>query len=142
MAADNSPLAGKKHAGGRPLKFPTVDLLEEAIEGYFAVTTPRNYTITGLAMALDVDRLTLINYENRDEFFNTIKRAKTKIEYGYEMTLRERGSAGDIFGLKNFGWKDKVEQDLTTNGKDLPTPILGNMNVLSDNSDSQDIIPQ
>lgn len=142
MVADNSPLAGKKHAGGRPLKYKSLADMQPLIDDYFATTPPRTQTITGLALALDTDRTTIINYENRDEFFDAIKRAKNRVEHAYELSLRERGGAGDIFGLKNFGWKDRVEQDLTTNGKDLPTPILGNMNVLSDNSNSQDTIPQ
>ena len=37
-------------------------------------------TISGLAVALDTSRQTLINYEEREEFFDTIKRAKQFIE--------------------------------------------------------------
>lgn len=104
---------------GRPLKFKSVEDLEKKIEAYFVSVVPRQYTITGLAMALDVDRDTLLNYEDRPEFFGTIKRAKTRIEWGYELTLRERGSSGDIFGLKNFGWTDKSEQDITSKGEQI-----------------------
>lgn len=108
--ADNSPTTGK-HAGGRPLKYKTLADMQPLIDKFFEDTPSKQQTITGLAVALDTDRVTLINYENRDEFFNAIKSAKTRIEYAYELTLRERGGAGDIFGLKNFGWRDKVEQE-------------------------------
>lgn len=101
--------------GGRPLKFKTVKSLQRKIDAYFDVTVPGNYTITGLALALDTSRETLMNYEDRPEFFDTIKKAKNKIEYGYELSLRTRGSAGDIFGLKNFGWRDK--QDIENSGE-------------------------
>lgn len=106
---------------GRPLKFKSPDELQEKIDAYFANVVPRQYTITGLAIALDVDRDTLLNYQDKPEFFGTIKRAKTKIEWGYELTLRERGSSGDIFGLKNFGWTDKTEQDITSKGEQIMT---------------------
>lgn len=97
---------------GRPLKFKTPAELEKRAELYFAVTPPAIQTITGVALHLDTSRETLINYENRDEFFYTVKKIKDRIEYAYELSLRQRGSAGDIFGLKNFGWTDmrQVEQ--------------------------------
>lgn len=104
---------------GRPLKFQSVDDLQEQIDAYFATVVPSQYTITGLAMALGVDRLTLINYQDREEFFNTIKDAKTKVEFGYELSLRANGRAGDIFGLKNFGWTDKTETDITSKGESV-----------------------
>lgn len=100
---------GQKHPGGRPLKYKALEDMQPLIDGYFKITPPTQQTITGLALALDTDRTTLINYENRDEFFDAIKRAKTRIENAYELSLRVNGRAGDIFGLKNFGWSDKSE---------------------------------
>ena len=96
-------------AGGRPLKFENVEQMQKLIDKYFAETPDDEITITGLALALDTDRKTLINYENRDEFFNTIKKAKTMVELSYEKSLRKNGRTGDIFALKNFGWTDKQE---------------------------------
>lgn len=96
---------------GRPLKYSSVEEMEEKIQEYFKKTPMEELTITGLALALDTDRKTLINYENRDEFFNTIKKAKTRIENSYELSLRKNGRTGDIFALKNFGWQDKQEID-------------------------------
>ncbi|KXK66847.1 hypothetical protein, partial [Christensenella minuta] len=37
------------------------------------------------------------------------KKAKLKIENAYEKRLIGRGNGGDIFALKQFGWKDKQE---------------------------------
>lgn len=37
--------------------------------------------------------------------------------------------------LANHGWKQQI--DVTTNGKDLPTPILGGMSVYRDDSDKE-----
>lgn len=95
--------------GGRPLLFTTKEDLDAKIQAYFAATPPTQQTITGLALALDTSRETLINYEKRQEYFDTVKKAKDRIEHAYELSLRVRGSAGDIFGLKNFGWTDRSE---------------------------------
>lgn len=94
---------------GRPLKFKSVDELQEKIDKYFNETLREELSITGLALALDTSREVLCNYENRDEFVDTIKKAKLKVENSYELSLRKYGRTGDIFALKNFGWKDKQE---------------------------------
>ena len=97
--------------GGRPLKFKTPEIMQTLIDAYFeeCKTNDIPLTITGLALALDTSRETLLNYEERDEFFDTVKRAKLRVEHDYELSLRANGRAGEIFGLKNFGWKDKSE---------------------------------
>jgi hypothetical protein len=112
---------------GRPLKWETPEIMQTAIDTYFKETPQSRWTITGLAMALDTDRQTLINYSEREEFFDTIRRAKIKIENVYEMDLRERGHIGNIFALKNFGWKDKTEVDATINQGKL-TSLLDQFN--------------
>ena len=111
---------------GRPLKFETPEILDEKIQAYFKECDDKEipYTITGLAMALDTDRITLINYEEKPEFINTIKRAKTKIENAYEMRLIEKGRSGDIFALKNFDWTDRQEVDNTVGFKNSPVSEL------------------
>lgn len=107
---------------GRPLKYNSVEEMEKIIQEYFKNTKEEELTITGLALALDTDRKTLINYENRDEFFNTIKKAKTRIENSYEKSLRKNGRTGDIFALKNFGWHDKVENEISGS---INNPLVG-----------------
>lgn len=101
---------------GRPLKFKSVEELQKKIDAYFKKTPKDEWTITGLAMALDTYRQTLINYEGKDEFVDTIKKAKQKVENGYEIDLKKSGRSGTIFALKNFDWRDKTETDLTTQG--------------------------
>jgi len=98
---------------GRPLKFQSVEELQGKIENYFNVTPKDEWTITGLALALDTSRETLINYENKDEYFDTIKKSKLIVENGYEIDLKKHGRPGTIFALKNFDWKDKSEIDQT-----------------------------
>lgn len=113
----------------RPLKFETVKELEEKIFKYFQETQREEWTITGLAIALDTFRSVLVDYgsgkydkEDR-EFSNTVKKAKHLVEHSYEIDLKKHGRSGTIFALKNFDWKDKNETDITSGG--LPLPILG-----------------
>jgi len=102
---------------GRPLKFESVEELEKKINEYFDKTPKTEITITGLALALDTSRETLCNYEKKDEYFDTIKKAKDKVQLEYELDLRRKGRSGDIFALKNFGWKDKIEQKIDADVK-------------------------
>lgn len=106
----------KKHEGGRPLKFSTPEEMQEKIDAYFAECEVKEKpkTMCGLALALGIDRKTLCNYSNKDEFFHTIKEARQIVEgQNEEMLISGKGSAtGIIFNLKNnFGWVDKSEVD-------------------------------
>lgn len=104
---------------GRPLKFESVEDLQRQVDLYFETTPKDEWTITGLAMALDTYRSVLCDYEKLDErkeYSNTIKKAKLKVENGYEIDLKKSGRSGTIFALKNFDWKDKNETDITTGG--------------------------
>lgn len=113
--------------GGRPLKFKTVQDLEDQIKQYFkncdSIEEP--YTITGLAVALDTSRETLCNYEEREEYFDTIKRAKDKCEKYLEINALKGklNPAFSIFNLKNnYGWKDKNESEVY--GKNGPLEFV------------------
>lgn len=108
------PEAKPKNAGGRPLILESVEEFNRRANAYFESTPLLEWTITGLAVALNTSRQTLMNYENRDAFFDAVKAVKDKIEMSYEIGLRKRGGAGDIFGLKNFNWTDRheIESDL------------------------------
>jgi len=115
----------KKIRVGRPPKFETVDDFVAAAEAYLIETPEEEWTVTGLALALGTTRETLDDYQNKQEFSDSVKRAKQYVQHAYEKSLRKNGRAGDIFGLKNFGWKDvqekKVEQEVTVKG--LPENI-------------------
>ena len=134
-----------KHFRGRPPKFNNVEDLQVKIDEYFAscwtqkidssgnplflrnrrglkTNTPINvqtqpYTITGLAVFLGIESDTLLNYQAKDEFFGTIKRAKQRCEaYAEAQLFIGRNVAGAIFNLKNnYGWKDKIETEHSGN---------------------------
>ena len=95
------------------LKYKTKEELQKGIDKYFDDCDKDNkpYTISGLALSLDIDRRTLLNYGEREEFFPLIKRAKARVENMLEENLYRLGNnSGIIFNLKNnYGWKDNIE---------------------------------
>lgn len=114
-----------KHPGGRPLKFGTAEEIESKANEYFNSTPQNLWTITGLALALDTSRKVLQEYQDeRPEFSNTIKRIKAKIEHAYELRGMEKGTAFDIFRLKNMGWRDKTETDITSGGDKIKGALV------------------
>lgn len=116
---------------GRPLSFKTVEDLQKQIDEYFdfcdnrikkvvdklgreyAITDQAPYTMSGLARRLGVDRRTLVNYSNKEEFFPTIREARARVEEDVETRMMEtKNEKGAAFSLKNnFEWKDKSEED-------------------------------
>ena len=102
-----------KHPGGRPPKYNAKEEMQMKINKYFAECDEKNrpYTVTGLALALDLDRKSLLNYQEKDEFFHTIKKAKQKVEnYLEERLIGDSSVTGIIFNLKNnYDWRDKQE---------------------------------
>lgn len=107
---------------GRPLKFKSVDELQEKIEHYFESCHNMNgdlirpYTISGLALALDTSRQTLLDYEDKEEYSDTIKKAKAKIEnFAEEQLFTNRNTAGVIFNMvNNWGWRNKQDVEAKT----------------------------
>jgi hypothetical protein len=110
---------------GRPLRFKTVEELQTVIDGYFDSCQNsqgdiiRPYTITGLALHLETTRQVILNYEAREQFTDTIKRAKLKIEnFAEESLFTSKQTAGVIFNLvNNHKWinKQDVESFNTNN---------------------------
>lgn len=98
---------------GAPRKYETAEEMQFAIDDYFASSDEENepISITGLALALGFcSRQALINYENYSkEFYDTIKKAKLKVENAYEKRLIRRGNGGDVFALKQFEWTDRQD---------------------------------
>lgn len=121
----------KVNKAGRPFKFTDPDKLDSQIEDFFKWCKENNKipTVTGLAVHLDTDRHTLLNYENslddptydkldydvKVRLITSIKRAKQRVESEYEQALFNKNSAvGAIFTLKNnYKWVDKQEVEQT-----------------------------
>lgn len=92
---------------GKPLKY-TPESLQEAINTYFKDTDFEDWTVTGLALVVGSKQL-LQDYQNRDGYKEIVTHAKLKVENSYELMLRKKSRAGDIFALKNMGWTDRQE---------------------------------
>lgn len=92
-------------------------------EMQWRISEPKTMTISGLAVFLDTSRETLINYQERPEFFDTIKEAKDIIENHWEQRLDGSNVTGVIFNLKNnWKWADKTEQEITNPDGSLNNP--------------------
>ena len=94
---------------GRPLLFETPEDLKKAINKYFEETEEKEITVTGLALALGTSRESLNNYSKKEGYQDIVNQARLIVQNSYEKDLRRQGRSGDIFALKNFGWKDKQE---------------------------------
>lgn len=103
------------------------------------MTKQKPYTITGLALYLDTSRETLLQYKEREEFVDSIKKAKDRCHNYVEDSLLTSNPTGAIFNLKNnYGWKDKTETDLTSGGEKLGATISFTDKPETDNSDKDD----
>lgn len=68
-------------------------------------------TITGLCRFMGFSsRDALGEYEKRGAgFADAVKRARLMVEHSYERRLDRDRPTGAIFGLKNFGWSDRMD---------------------------------
>ena len=117
-------------AGGQPRKYKTVIELESAIQAYMNnLPTKEKLLSNGETVLVPVPTISglcyELGYESRQSFYDlekipeysyTIKRARLFIEKEYEEQLQIGNTTGAIFALKNMGWKDKTETDVTTKG--------------------------
>ena len=131
----------EKRPVGRPPAFTSVEEMQVLIDKYFEECDGkpfldkdgnpmrnkdgkiirddrRPYTVTGLALALGFNsRTSLLNYEGKEEFVNTILRAKARVEkYAEERLYDNNGANGAKFSLANNfkGWTEKqtIESDV------------------------------
>lgn len=125
--------------GGRPPKYKSKKEIQNKIDKYFedcegtvlkdddgnpvlnkyggvVVVGSKPPTITGLALALGfASRQALLNYEGRDEFNDTITRAKARVEqYAEERLFDREGANGAQFSLRNNfrGWNGEKEGNI------------------------------
>ena len=110
---------------GRPVKYATPEKMQIAIDAYFDSCFDADeetgkrvqvepFTITGLALALDLTRQGLCEYEAKEAFSDTIQKAKLRVEqYAEKSVFTARNPAGAIFILKNHGWSDTQKLELT-----------------------------
>ncbi|MDD5355070.1 MAG: terminase small subunit [Candidatus Omnitrophica bacterium] len=94
---------------------PKIDKLGNIIHdknGNEILEQTRPFTMSGLAYALDLSRVGLLNYSKRPEFISTIMRARQRCEiYAEERLFDKDGCQGAKFSLINNyeNWKDKTD---------------------------------
>lgn len=101
---------------GRPPVFQSPEEFERAADAYFALCEAKEKvpTVNGLALALGFNsRQSLLNYAEKPEFLDTVKAVRTRLEAEWEQRLGGPNAAGTIFWLKNQGWTDKTEQQIS-----------------------------
>lgn len=106
----------------RPPKFTDPDEFTRIADEYFAACDTKEvpYTVNGLALALGLCRQSLLNYGENAQFLDAVKAVRTRLEAHWEQRLGGPNAAGTIFWLKNQGWSDKTEQEISgKGGKDL-----------------------
>ena len=113
-------IAEKGDEGEDVVSYETRPVLNKHGEEVFYQIRP--FTVTGLALALDTTRETLLDYEKNPEnadYSDTIKRAKQRIHnYAEEFLFNGKNVTGAIFNLKNnWGYVDRTETDVTTKGR-------------------------
>lgn len=128
-------------SAGRPPKYRTAEEMQTKIDEYFkecegeilrdkngepiidkwgnaVIVRAKPLTITGLALALGFNtRQALLNYQGKEEFVDTILRAKSIVEqYAEERLYDKDGANGAKFSLANnfSGWREKqsIEADV------------------------------
>ena len=131
---------------GRPPMYQTAEEMQEKIDAYFEsckgryledddgnyvltksglpiIVDARPLTITGLALALGfASRQALLNYQAKDEFHDTILRAKARVEcYAEERLFDKDGANGAKFSLANNfdGWREKQDVNIVSRLEDL-----------------------
>lgn len=109
---------------GRPPKYRNPEEIQHEANKYFnrrldadgnpklnesgQVKSPITYT--GLCLALDLSRECFDRYMEKEEFHDTMKALKMRVESYYENRLSYANATGSIFALKSMaGWKDASE---------------------------------
>jgi hypothetical protein len=114
-----------KNKGGRPAMFQSASKVESLALQYFTKCDEDSepYTIYGLSMALNTSPSTLRGYANESvqsvspDVHAAIKNALMKVCRYYEANLSSKNVVGAIFWLKNHGWSDRQDVDLTVGVK-------------------------
>lgn len=101
---------------GRPRIIETPDEFDRLVDEYVAKceTDDEPVTFTGMALHLGFSaRSSFYEYQNYDGFSDSVKRARAMVEMEYEKRLSGNSPTGAIFALKNHGWSDKQQHELS-----------------------------
>lgn len=121
-----------KNKGGRPTKLTAAVLkaANEYVDNSESFVNSLLPTIERLALTIGVSRETLYQWEQEDQRFSDILEKLRGIQAD---KLLQNGLTGrwnstiTKLVLSKHGYVEKQATDLTTNGKELPAPILGGL---------------
>ncbi len=108
-----------KDCEGRPLLDENGQVFRDK-DGEVIFLGARPPTVTGLALALGFhSRQSLLNYQGKPSFMDTITRAKSRVEaYAEERLFDREGARGAEFTLKfNFRWDKGHDEDDSGDGE-------------------------
>lgn len=95
-------------AGGRPRIIGSPDEMDNLVDEFVALclTKEKPVTLTGMILYLGLSsRESFDEYGRRQEFSDSVKRAKMIVECEYEQRLSGNSPAGSIFALKTSDGK-------------------------------------
>jgi hypothetical protein len=149
MAAPKGNQYALGASGGRPPMYKTAEQMQVAVDKYFedcegyvykdkdgnpvldkwgslVIVGQKPFTVTGLALALGFNsRQSLLNYQDTEEFMDTVIRAKSRCEAYTESRLYDKdGANGAKFSLSNNFKQWAEKQEIT--GKD-GAPLVGKL---------------
>lgn len=108
------------NARGRPRKLESAVHFDDLVDAYidFCYEVDEPLTITGLALFVGFhNQRDLHRFRSEQpDFAPSVNRAIAMVESAYERNLHGTTSTGSIFALKNFGWTDKTEHEITGAG--------------------------
>lgn len=110
-------MSEQKNQVGRPRLYKSPQDFEDKVLQYqkYCTESKEHVTWTGMALFMGFSSRQSINeYENYNGFSDAVKRAKTFVEWHYELRLCGDRPTGAIFALKNMGWDDKMQVDSTS----------------------------
>lgn len=111
---------------GRPRLYKSHEEFDAKVDAFYhhCKESDEPVTWTGLALFLGFSsRQSIDEYLKYDGFSDSVKRAKTLVEYAYEKKLHGTTAAGAIFALKNMQWSDRQEiEHRSPDGSMTPQP--------------------
>lgn len=126
-----APLGNRFAAGltnnGKPPAYDKPEEMLERINSYFALQAKDGLpvTISGLAFHLGfTSRQSIYDYKEKEDFAYIIKQTVLFIESNYENNLHGPSPTGSIFALKNMGWRDKSEQEISGSVHLTDRPVI------------------
>lgn len=129
---------------GRPSKL-TASLVAKAKKYDYTADGDLIPTIEGLALYLNVSRSSVYLWTEDEsdlgkQFSDIVNRylaQQSKLLITNGLAGKFNANITKLILSGKHGYVEQTKQDLTTNGKDLPTPILGGVSVRTNDSDSQ-----